>query len=65
MLNVIKRNNLIADIVEVVRCKDCKHYKPVFGIYDCYECDVFYGAYGHGYQTKATDFCSHGERREG
>lgn len=49
-----------ADVVEVVRCKDCKDYK----------------AYGNGKAgicknkkcrglRYATDFCSFGERREG
>ena len=45
-----------ADVVEVVRCKDCKHYRDSFP-YDT--CDVF--------DAKATDeedFCSYGERKE-
>lgn len=44
------------DAVEVVRCRDCKHYKP-----DEYEggCDF---AGGLPY-VKADDFCSYGERR--
>ena len=62
MLNVIKRHNPIPNVVEVVRCKDCIHRKPVYNILDYYECDVFCNAYGHGYPTKATDFCSYGER---
>lgn len=54
-----------ADVVPVVRCKDCKHYKQsevdpsrkmcwrkdVDGWFVCYD---FY----------PTDFCSYGERRE-
>ena len=62
MLNVIKRHKPTADVVEVVRCKDCKYSereKAVLGIVD-YKC------------TKHTitcllddDFCSYGERREG
>lgn len=40
-----------ADVVEVVRCKDCKkHYKDGF-------CDVF------DVRTRAKDYCSYGERR--
>ena len=50
-----------ADVVEVVRCKDCQ----------CYEMDVEY--YGGGHkdicrlfkrQTYHDDYCSYGERRE-
>ena len=52
------------DAVEVVRCKDCKHWKcwrsSGEGSGDC--------LLDEGYQTLATqhyDFCSYGERREG
>ena len=50
-----------ADVVEVVRCKDC----------ECYEMDVEY--YGGGHkdicrlfkrQTQHNDFCSYGERKD-
>ena len=53
-------NNIpAADVVEVVRCKDCKS----FGIYQCS---------GNGYCTHngglenpdPDDFCSYGERKE-
>lgn len=45
-----------ADLVEVVRCKDCKHL--MFS--DCY------GECGKGYMgiVNHDDFCSYGERRE-
>ena len=39
-----------ADVVEVVRCKDCKHWD--FG--DCYRQEL----------TRPDDFCSYGERKE-
>ena len=54
-----------ADVVEVVRCKDCKHwrYKTVERI-EHYECNIFCGAYGRGYPTDADDFCSYGERKD-
>lgn len=42
------------DAVPVVRCKDCKYYKP-----DEYECGCDYGLPC----VKADDFCSYGERR--
>lgn len=44
------------DAVEVVRCRDCKHYKP-----DEYECGCDFAG-GLPY-VKADDFCSCGERR--
>ncbi len=43
-----------ADVAPVVRCKDCKYYKP-----DEYECGCDYGLPC----VKADDFCSYGERR--
>jgi hypothetical protein len=43
-----------ADVVPVVRCKDCKHY-DIGG--SCIIC---------GFQSrKPDDFCSYGERKEG
>ena len=42
-----------ADIVEVVWCKDCKHY---------IKHDKRCGILNHG--MKEVDFCSYGERRE-
>lgn len=44
------------DAVEVVWCRDCKHYKP-----DEYECGCDFAG-GLPY-VKADDFCSYGERR--
>lgn len=47
------------DAVEVVRCKDCKHYyADPWGWGNC----VFEG--GVSRRTKTNDFCSWGERRE-
>lgn len=45
------------DAVEVVRCRDCKHYKP-----DEYECGCDFAG-GLPY-VKADDFCIYGERRD-
>lgn len=42
-----------ADVVEVVRCKDCKHKNPV-----CYRC------LRDNLWHDNNDFCSHGERKE-
>lgn len=53
------------DVAEVVRCKDCKHWRhETDGMIDHYECAVFCGCYGKGYLTGADDFCSYGERKE-
>jgi hypothetical protein len=46
-----------ADVVEVVRCKDCKHYATDNGGV----CNKENG--GLMFSTK-TDFCSYGERKE-
>ena len=56
------RNQPTIDAVEVVRCKDCKHW-------DGSICDVHsewpdqYST-GHMDYTEADDFCSYGERRK-
>ena len=42
-----------ADVVEVVRCKDCTEW-------DNDECEC-----SHWYGFKENDFCSYGERKEG
>lgn len=49
----------VCDMVEVVRCRDCKH--SLF-IRSCskYECKKGCGALKY-----ATDFCSYGERKDG
>ena len=49
-----------ADVVEVVRCKDCKYRKTE----DCamfYECDC---GEEHTWEND-NDFCSYGERKDG
>lgn len=52
-----------ADVVEVVRCKDCRHYIQPWQ--DCEECrcSVFNGSYDRPFPTEPDDFCSYGERR--
>lgn len=45
-----------ADVVEVVRCKDCIHHKP-FPFSDEHICDVF------DWESEDKDFCSFAERR--
>lgn len=61
---------LTADVVEVVRCKDCKHQEKYFyadkrlkdgGRYT-YGCDL---ADGYSHVCLDDDFCSRGERKDG
>ena len=56
---------IIENSVEVVRCKDCKHWKFIDSLNPHWECQIFYGLHDYGYLTGADDFCSYGERREG
>lgn len=53
------------DAVEVVRCKDCKHYKRGIVFKDtmfCFRPDENGGPYV--IRSKDDNFCSYGERRE-
>lgn len=43
------------DVVEVVRCKDCKHYRTDEDGWCIYHEDCY---------LKPDDYCSYGERRE-
>ena len=53
------RNMPAADVVPVVRCKDCKYWQDNNDGYPHEEC-----RWGHGETPDANDFCSYGERRE-
>lgn len=60
-----------ADVVEVVRCKDCKHYEANGFVYEegCGRCDHprqqwEVECYDQWVETRPNDFCSYGERRE-
>ena len=50
----------LADLVEVVRCKDCKHYRSVAGYIDGY-CHM--AEWYRRYQSP-DDYCSRGERKD-
>ncbi len=55
----------VVDFVEVVRCKDCKHYKflrndPFFGVVGVCRCVC---PEEGDRDVKPDDFCSHGERK--
>lgn len=46
-----------SDVVEVVRCKDCKHYCPsAFGGFTCFGRRIP--------SVSEDDYCNYGERRE-
>lgn len=46
-----------ADVQQVVRCKDCKHYRVQGGMYGfCNKLDL---------QADVDDFCSEGEKMDG
>lgn len=47
-----------ADVVEVVRCKDCQHARQT--VYGNYHCLV-----DHRLAHEKTDYCSYGEKKEG
>ena len=53
---------LAVDVVEVVRCKECKYYKK--GSCDCHS--VWPDQYSTGYDCRPDDddFCSYGERED-
>ena len=48
-----------ADVVEIVRCKDCKNYDNQFSVDNCGWCDEF------NCGTSDERFCSYGERKGG
>ena len=50
-----------ADVVEVVRCKDCKWFEPYEGEEHKGNCAELVGLESCVYED---DFCSYGERRE-
>ena len=51
----------VADVVEVVRCKDCEHYKPQPKYKNS---ETKYCCRSAYVRVNADDFCSYGERKE-
>lgn len=48
----------VADVIEVVRCKDCKYWKEEdFGMFCSHWASMLT-------ESQAYDYCSHGERKE-
>ena len=70
---LIKRNFIAlvtnaqtVDAVEVVRCRDCKHWKPSGSKAGNSFSDMEYigGCEFSNYYRRESDFCSYGERKE-
>lgn len=62
------RSGIVVDVVEVVRCKDCKWYEEskhseLQSLRFCYRLRNDNGV-PVGYNWDGNDFCSYGERRE-
>ena len=56
-----------ADVVSVIRCKECQHWKPTGSKAGNSFSDMEYigGCEFTNYYRRESDFCSHGERKEG
>ena len=54
------------ELVEVVRCRECKYYDPI-GCRFCTLHSIDAGSYGNGANVymNPDDFCSYGERSDG
>ena len=55
-VEVVIDNQPTADVVEVVRCKDCKYYNAIDAD-RLSECEK-------GFETYGNDYCSYGERKD-
>ena len=71
---LIKRNFIAlvtnaqtVDAVEVVRCRDCKHWKPSGSKagYSFSDMEYIGGCEFANYYRSESDFCSYGERKDG
>ena len=71
------KNMPSADVVEVIRCKDCKHYKSYYDMFKPYydspitedemhsgQCNYIGKRTGVYMEVNETDFCSKAERKE-
>ena len=64
---LILREAPTVDAVEVVRCRDCQHWKPSGSKAGNSFSDMEYigGCEFTNYYRRESDFCSYGERKEG
>lgn len=53
-----------ADVVEVVRCKDCKDFRPWGGQSKLGDCMVCVCDGENPFTMEETDFCSDGDRKD-
>ena len=54
-----------ANVVEVVRCKDCEHSTLILGTYICDNIQAPWFNDDFAIDVGANDFCSYGKRKEG
>ena len=55
-----------ADVVEVVRCKDCKYAEHCYGdVFDCRCPHTPFATDEYSISCNGNDYCSYGERSEG
>ena len=54
----------LVDAVEVVRCRECKHYDNSEGIFWCYLNSKFYPGAMDWHSFPEDGFCSYGERKD-
>lgn len=54
-----------ADVVEVVRCKDCADFRPWGGQSKLGDCMVYVCDGENPFTMEETDFCSDGDRMDG
>lgn len=59
VISAIKHRIIDLPIIEIVRCKDCKHWNDFYSKCTKWTVDTYEQA-----QTNAEDFCSYGERIE-
>lgn len=57
-VKMVLEDTPIADVVDVVRCKDCKHF--IKDIFNRTACNRTFDMFG----VLKDDFCSYGERKE-
>lgn len=54
----------VADVVEVVRCRDCKDFRPWGGQSKLGDCMVCVCDGENPFTMEETDFCSDGDRKD-
>lgn len=66
-VKAVAENAPTVDAVEVVRCRDCKHWKPSGSKAGNSFSDMEYigGCEFTNYCRRESDFCSYGERKDG